>query len=89
MNRHTLLYEITGIMGDVLAQCEAEGIPLDDRSIRIFCDRFAKAYLALPVTLAKSVLNDETQHGGLLSRATVRTAGAMLAETAPVDFDRN
>jgi hypothetical protein len=77
--RHALLHEITDVMGKVLAQCEAEGIKLDDRSIRIFCDRFAKAYLALPEELARAVLNDETQHGGLLSRTTVRTAGVVLA----------
>jgi len=77
--RHRLLFEITDVMGDVLAQCEAEGIVLDDRSIRIFCDRFTKAYLARPVELAKAVLTDEVQHGGLLSRSTVQSAGAILA----------
>jgi len=77
--RHRLLFEITGVMGDVLAQCHAEGIELDERSIRIFCDRFTKAYLALPEELARAVLTDEVQHGGLLSRSTVRTAGAVLA----------
>lgn len=78
--RPRLLYEITGIMGDVIAQCEAEGIPLDDRSIRIFCDRFTKAYLGLPAELAEAVMNDEVNHGGLLSRDTVRRAGIVMAK---------
>lgn len=84
MSRHALLYEITGVMGDVLAQLEAEGKTLDERSIRIFCDRFAQAYLALPPPrtseLAKAVYGDERQHGGLLSRQTVALADVVLSE---------
>lgn len=82
MIRHALLKEITGVMGDVLAQCAAEGIALDERTVRIFCDRFSQAYLALPAELAVAVLNDEVQHGGLLSRDTVLAAGAIVADAA-------
>lgn len=84
MNRHALLYEVTGVMGDVLAACEAEGIPLDERSIRIFCDRFTAAYLALPtpvVKLAEAVHLDEVRHGGLLSRETLRLANVVQSDS--------
>ena len=84
MTRHDMLYEITGIMGDVVAQCEAEGIPLSDRDIRIFADKFCKRYLALPdppaTALANAVLTDEVQHGGLLGRKTVTLAGSIAQE---------
>lgn len=85
MNRHALLYEITGVMGDVLAACEAEGIALDERSIRIFCDRFSAAYLALspPASrdLAEAVHLDEVRHGGLLSRETLRLANVVQSDS--------
>lgn len=86
MSRHRLLYEITGLMGDVLAQCKAEGIALDERTVRIFCDKFCAKYLALPAAgneLADAVLTDERQHGGLLSRETLTLANVVLSSRPP------
>lgn len=78
MKRSQLLYEITGLMGEVIADCNVEGVPLDERTVRIFADRFCDKYKALEeipaYRLAQSVQTDETQHGGLLRRETLHLA---------------
>lgn len=54
---------------------DMEGVLFSGKSSVELHDRRPDAW----VKLAKSVLTDEVQHGGLLSRGTVRSAGAVMA----------
>lgn len=83
MNRNALLYEITGIAGDVFKELEAKGIEIPDRYALAFNAEFCRRWLALPapdaeaVKLADAVLENERNHGGLLGRETFKLAAVV------------
>jgi hypothetical protein len=79
MTRNDLLGEITGLAGQVFRDLEAKGITFSQRQVLMFNEAFCKAWLALPEpvvrdALADAVLDDERNHGGLLSRETLQKA---------------
>lgn len=79
MTRDALLFEITGLAGTVFRELEERGIAFSQRQVLMFNEAFCKAWLALPEpvvrsALADAVLDDERNHGGLLSRETLQKA---------------
>ena len=82
MKGHLALGEVTGVMGDALTALKAEGVSLDDRTVRLLTDRFCDIWKATHaptdfMSLIKAVDNDEINHGGLLSRETLQIANEL------------
>ena len=82
MNRQSMLREVTGLMGDALAELEAKGVEIDNRSIRLFIDAFCDLYKAAPEpqglrSLIAAIERDELNHGGLIGKDTLHLANVL------------
>ena len=80
--RRRLLREITSVMGEALAGLAGEGAALEERSLRLFIDRFCNLYkelpeptrLALAAGAAAVALDDAGSQGGPKGDGTIGAA---------------